>query len=453
MKAILHGKDRVMFISVSIYFFIMVYGNAFRFSQEEAALGFSSVLILFIIAPKINKIHGPLFRHPVFLTILYLFIWCLMSSLFSGEGVLKAYIRLMMLFGYLFAAIAVYQMQLTEERIKFLVHTLCISILVASALTIIDYLKIYDIPYVNEVDITTKIGGERVEQAGGFFPRRSAMAAFYSIIIPTLMYYAFKIRNVKEKALMFGASGISFIALLLTHNRSGILGTIFALMLYLYFDKSTKLGRKISIFIYLPIVFGIILYIIYMLSPETLDVYVMKLYRYMPGVSVDAREQVSQSVIESDESRIYFFVSVMKSLLSNPIGNGFSLVFTEKYNYKNPHNIITYIIWAAGLMAFIWLPIFMRQVYRNFSLKRLRGKIDINQTNVTYVAAFQVGLLSWAINNLAHSSLSTGLAWLYLGVVLNIMNKLKNSSSEIPVVAIEPQAESGPVRKKYVQLR
>ena len=58
-------------------------------------------------------------------------------------------------------------MRITEYRIRLLIYSLCISILIASILTIVDFLKIYNIPFVNEVDKSSYIGGERIAHAGG----------------------------------------------------------------------------------------------------------------------------------------------------------------------------------------------------------------------------------------------------------------------------------------------
>jgi len=452
MSDYIKKKDKLIFLSLVIYFFIIVYGNVFKFSQQEASIGFSTVLILIIIIPKILTVRQVVFKQPLFFLISVLLLWCSMSALFTQGEIVSAYIRLAMMIGYLFAAASVYQMQLTNERVKLLIYTLSISILVASLLTIIDFLKIYNIPYVNETSLATKIAGAEVEQAGGFFPRRSAMAAYYSIIIPTLIYYAMKIENIREKTFMFLSSGVSILALFLTHNRSGILSILLAVSIFLFFDKTIKASKKMGIVLYMPIVLGGLLYVAFVLFPEHLDVYILKLNRYLPGGIVESAGQVNNEFARSDESRIYFFISVMESLLTNPIGNGFSLVYTERYGFNSPHNIITYIIWSAGLMAFVWLPLFARQVYRCFSLKELQKKLDEKQDLIVFSVAFQVGLLSWFLNNMTHNSLNTGLAWLYLGVVLNVINTLKNASNNKPKSDEIIEIES-PTLKTYVGLK
>jgi len=439
MNALLEKKDRILFTILTLYFFIMVYGNLFKFSKIEASTGLSTVLILLIILLKFNVIFKEMLQKPVFKVIALVFFWCMVTSLFSAEGVLRAYTRLIMLSGYLFAAVAVYRMYLPEERVRFLIYTLGVSIFIASFLTIIDYLKIYNVPYVNEAGITTKIGGERVEQAGGFFPRRSAMAAYYSIIIATLMYYALKTKNIKVKMLLLVSSGISFIALFLTHNRSGILSVIMAMAIYLFMDKTVKMTKKIRIIILSVIVFSILIVIIYFYLPGHIDVYIMKLNRYLPGGGFGAAVAITDSVVQSDESRLYFFLSIMESLLTNPLGNGFSLVYTEKYGFKSPHNIISYLIWAMGIMAFILIPMLGYYIYRSLSLKKLLNKKNEDSEIVVCIVALQVGMLSWLINNMAHNSLSTGLAWLYLGIALNLLNRFKRENDPLNIGKIEKE--------------
>lgn len=426
MANIYEKKDRLSFLALMGYFFTVAYGSLFTFGSHETSMGLSTILILTIIVAKLKGIPTALLRQPLFITILFLLFWCIFSSLLSKQGILNAYTRLAVLFGYLFAAAAAYRMAISEKRIRLLLFSLCISILVASLLTIVDFLKIYNIPFVNEVDKSSLVGGERVAHAGGFFPRRTAMAAYYSLIIPTLLYYAIKTRSLQIKLMMFMSGGVSSIALFLTHSRSGILSTLIALLAFMVFDRSLNLKRKISVMVYTPIVLGIIIFIAYAYFPEHFEVYVVKLGIYLPGNNgVEANDRF----VQADSSRIYFFKTAMASLLSNPIGNGFSLLYTEDYGLKSPHNIITYVIWAAGVVAFIWLPLFVYQITKTFSLKSI-SSANANDGYILAVSSLQVGLLSWVLNNMAHNSLNTGLAWLFMGIVLNVKNKLlvdKNS--------------------------
>lgn len=140
----------------------------------------------------------------------------------------------------------------------------------------------------------------------------------------------------------------------------------------------------------------------------------------------------------------------MQSLLSNPIGNGFSKIYTEKYGISSPHNVLTYVIWAAGVAAFIWVPMFGMQIKKYFSLKDFRNKNKENDKYLILSTAFQVGLLSWLLNNMAHNSINTGLAWFCFGVVLNIRRKL---SSEDGIASDEIINDNKITNTRYPQLR
>lgn len=420
------SKDKYAFYAVALYFSVVVFGNFFRMGSEETGYGISTLLVFTLILLKIRDIPPGLSSNSLYRTIAFLFAWCFVSAAFSATSVLVAYFKLGMLVLYLFVSVAVFRMSLTETRIKVLFYGLGASILFASALTVIDFLNIYNFPYVNENDVTTKIGGERIEQAGGFFQRRSSMAAYYSIIIPALLYYAFKIKNIKEKTFMLVAGVVSYIALFLTHNRSGVLGIVISLLAYMLIDRSLRLHRKLTVLISMMAVFVLFIFVVYLYLPTHFEVYVMKLASYLPGVGEEGAA-TEERYIQSDYSRIYFFESVMESLIDNPIGNGFSKIYTEQYGVGSPHNIITLIIWAAGIVAFVWIPVFALQVKKHFGLKQLVDQGKITHPLVIPLTALQVGILSWLLNNMAHNSLATGLAWMYLGLILNIMWMMKHT--------------------------
>jgi hypothetical protein len=251
------------------------------------------------------------------------------------------------------------------------------------------------------------------------------MAAYFSLVITALLYYAFKINDIKERVFVLAAAGTGFFTLLLTHNRSGILGIILALFLYLVNDPSINLGKKVKTFIYASCAFVILVIVVSIYFPETVEVYIIKLATYLPDVGLTNDIKTAENYVEGDYSRIYFFKTVIASLGSNPIGNGFSKIYSEAYGVSSPHNVFSWLIWAAGLMAFIWIPVFALQVKKHFGLKSLRVRGGVCDTSLAYISALQVGLFAWILDNLAHASLNTGLGWMFLGLVLNLIHKCK----------------------------
>lgn len=434
MVEAVRGKDRVVITALALYFFVVIFGNLFRLGGGETGYGLSTLLLVLIVLFKVIRIPQALLGNALFVSILVLFMWAAFTTLFTSSSLLGTYMRLAMLFGYLFVAVSVYETEISEQKIKILIYSMGLGILIASLATIIDFLNIYNIPYVNENQLSTKLGDERIEQAGGFFPRRSAMAAYYALIVPLLLYFGIKSENMREKLLFIGTSGLGLVVLFLTHNRSGILGIILALLLYVLMDKSIKTSRRMAVMIYLPLVIGALAYVASIYFPQHMYVYIVKLANYLPMVAADQAAAGGEQYASSDYSRIYFLVSVLQSLQSNPIGNGFSKIYTELYGYSSPHNIITYIIWAAGVVAFLWFPYFIYQVRNNLSLKPIRNRYPGDDFMVVAITAFQVGLLSWVLNNMAHNSLATGLAWMFLGLVMNMRRKLLQTS---PVIAAE----------------
>lgn len=420
-------KDKKIFYLAVIYFFIVLFGTAFRIGGGENWYGLSTLVILAIIFLKLPALPGGFRENSLLLTILALFLWCLFTGYFSSTSVALAYSSLGTFFGYLFAATAIYKSSFTMGRMQVLFVTLAVSMLLSCMLTIVDFLNIYNVPFVNEFTKDTKIGGERLEQVGGFFTKRTSMAAYFSLVIPALIYLTLRSKNMAERLLFSAAATAGFLTLMLTHNRSGVLGIVLALFIFLVRDKSLRIGKKIKVFMYASISFALVLVAVSILFPSTMEVYVAKLAAYIPGMT---QPDKLSNYAQSDYSRIYFFNVVLESLGSNPIGNGFSKIYSEQYGVSSPHNVISQLIWAAGLLAFAWIPIFAIQVRKNFSTRVLLNAGNNCSSELVYIAALQVALLSWLLNNMAHTSLTTGLGWMFLGLMLGLIRDCKATPFE-----------------------
>jgi hypothetical protein len=126
----------------------------------------------------------------------------------------------------------------------------------------------------------------------------------------------------------------------------------------------------------------------------------------------------SDAIRDSDHLRVDLFLSAMQSMGSNPLGNGFSLVKLPGGIWMNAHNVVTAIIWAAGIFSLVWLPIFAATVFSYFGAGRASRRRVSRPISVEHDAVV-CGLFTWLANGMTHNSLQTGLAWLLFGVLIS----------------------------------
>ncbi len=144
-------------------------------------------------------------------------------------------------------------------------------------MTVIDLIGVIDIPFCNEIEYDTKIAGERTTQASGFFENRPAMAAVYSIGITGCSVLGLRHPSTRHKLLFAIAAGLSLLALFLTHNRSGVLGSILATAIFVVVSNRILLSERLKMILGGSVMGVILLGVAYLLFPEHLDVYFAKL--------------------------------------------------------------------------------------------------------------------------------------------------------------------------------
>ncbi len=324
------------------------------------------------------------------------------------------------LFCYLLMAGIAAHISFDSVALKKIYFGLVFGLLLSSLITIVDYLKIYDFPFVNDTEIVSKYGGAEAERAGGFFNRRSAMAANLSLFIPMVTIAALEIKKGLGKIIMLVAAGAAFICLFLTLNRSGILAIILVLMIFTAFNKEYGKIKKIKLGFISSLIALLIGMVLYFYFPEHIEVYKVKL-----GIS-DGGSMAGKGsrLAESDGARWFFFVEALKSTLSSPIGHGFAVMYTKRYNYLDPHNIISYIVWATGWCGIAWV------IYLFYSLRKILKSNLLKKQFNPYVNGIKYGLMSWLLNNMAHNNMHMGIIWILLGIFISV-------SRNKPIVADE----------------
>lgn len=406
---------KLQLLLLCMYGLLVQFGNLFRMSgTNDADAGLSTIVAILIIVFGGLRLINIIIMRPELYLVMLLALWT------ATVDYLSTYTEYHSLFSSLSIAIyaaltaAVVRVFSIPKTLPVLWIVVAFGVGLSGSISIIDYIGFYNFPYVNDVVIETDFDHERVTQASGFFPTRSAMAAIFSLSIGGLFVLALMSKGILLRTyfLLAGVSG--FVCLMLTHNRSGILGVLIAVTFYLFFSRRMSLVRRVKVLTLA--VMATVAFSFFMIEyfPSHVNVYYEKLiYMFDDSAKVD----------ESDYGRLLIFKSVIASLLENPLGNGFTNIPVEGIGLINPHNVITSIIWSAGVVGILWLIVYGFVIYR--LIKKVIVVSNAN-ANRNYIDITILGLGAWMLGNMAHNSLSTGLAWIFLGVLISVSISGKN---------------------------
>ena len=159
---------------------------------------------------------------------------------------------------YVALAAVVSRTFLSQSQVFILWICIAVRLVLSAALTIVDFAGIVDVPYNNNLWLTTKIGVERVEQASGFFARRSGMAAIFSIGIAGSLVFALAHASLAVRLFFLMAGSTGLLCVFLTHNRSGVLGPLAVVSVYALLSPRFRGLRRIGMLM-ASIVVGIVL--------------------------------------------------------------------------------------------------------------------------------------------------------------------------------------------------
>ncbi len=414
-------KDKITLFLIFLYVPLSILGNLAKFSEDESSLGFSSIILFLVVLFNFTKALRACLKYKLYFSIFLLVFWWSFTSLFSFTYS-QAYSQLMQFILYLFFSSIVYKFNWDISRVQKIFFLYILGSFITSSFTIIDFLKIIDIPRVNETVYGKETSIGTILQASGPFSRRSAMAAYFSISIPICFFMIIwgEIKYIIIKIFIFFTLFFSIISLMITGNRAAIFGSFISIVIILILKSRNKLilfKYLISLIIFIFIF--IILLTIYF--PDQMIV-----YKAILGLGdVDLYKVEEQS--ESDQIRLLLFLHVIQSFAENPLGHGFSNIYNFQDNDNaDPHNIITQILWASGILGFIWISFFFKFIY--LKLKNVfKFNILCNENLRIYLIILISGLLSWIICGMYHMILGMGIAWLFFGILLNISIKFKNS--------------------------
>jgi len=175
-------RSSTITVLLFLYAFLAPLGNLARFGQQESVYGVTTILLLLIALLALPAVPKGLQKERIFRSFLVLIVWLIAASVLAPEP-LAALVNGGTLVLYLIAAITAFCYLRDEFMILDLLFIYCLGGLVGALATIIDFIGIVDIPGVNEANISTDTELGSIMQLSGVFPRRSAMAAYYTLII------------------------------------------------------------------------------------------------------------------------------------------------------------------------------------------------------------------------------------------------------------------------------
>jgi len=392
-------------------------GNLARFGSTETELGVTTVLLTIMLGINAMPAVRTAVKSRSLLSLLVLAAWMAVTGLLA-DNAFEAYSQLAGFLVYIAFAAVAFRVGGSLGVVRAILVSLIFGGLLSSSLTLVDWFKVVDIPGVNELSASTNTELGYVLQASGPFVRRSAMAAYFAVLIPVGVLGAVHLTSSSKRTrVVFALTAASCaIALLLTHNRAGLLGGIASIVaVSIYTARSPmRLIRVILLGIATILVSA---WIVATYLPDQFNVY-RALFKVGGVASGDP------FLPESDRLRLVFINHVLSSLPANPIGHGYTMLSgVSGFDRIDPHNILAQIIWAAGVFGLLWICIFgaivIHEVRAVFANPR-----SLNSTSQVGVV-IAGGLIGWFLCGMAHNIIATGISWLLFGLLLRLSARLR----------------------------
>ncbi len=408
-----------------LYAFLAPLGNIVRFDTKEGSYGITTILLLFITLFTISVSLKVIRYNRVFQAFALLVVWLTIASL-SAYDPIQALINSATLFFYLMASMVAYSYFSDNRRVLWLLVAVCLGGFLSGILTIVDYLSIIDIPKINELYYSTHTTVGSIVQASGPFARRSAMGIYYTMIIAASVLMAVLGSYLSRLQRLFFASTaiVCTVALMLTHTRAAVFGAAISTALVVL----SQLRSPVRALKYIGVTALIYLFVITIISNWFPEVWLS--YQALFGIGTVASADPFLPI--SDRLRFLFAIHALNSIIYNPLGHGYSLMtdFTFADHFMggavDPHNIFSQIIWGAGFFGLIWLLCMGRWGLLN-AYKLLMFRQSGNRVYYTSLALLG-SLLAFLITNMAHTSISTGLAWLLFGSFMRLYKTIVSES-------------------------
>ena len=400
--------------TLAAYCFVAQFGSLFRYGLGEGALGASTFLAVLLILLGVSRIPGQLKAIPVLWAFTLLFAWFALSSALSHTGPLGAYRSLAMLVLYLCLAASISSVQFTEKQLRRVAYAIAIGLLLSSSLTIIDFQGWANVPRCNLKTVSTHVEGlstKYIIQAAGFFPRRTGMAAVFSLSVTMSVILTLSAKGWISKGIYAAAALSGSFAILLSHNRSGVVAVAFSVGTYFLFSNIITFSTRMKVGVVGSVLAVVFLFLANTYYPDHVDVYKRKFSFLVPG----ANKTYTKSQSSADSVRKENFKIAIKELGNNPFGQGLGRIPHPDRGLIDPHNVYTALLWAGGIFTLVWTLPFGITFF-----KTLFAKVPMAPEALPYFDALRFSILGFIFNNMAHNSLGTGLFWIFLATIISV---------------------------------
>ncbi len=402
---------RIAIALLYAYAFVIPFGTFLKFGNKHTSVGFGTVLLILFTFSRLASSIRILLNNKIFSIITLFLLYTLMVSactyIFDAEYKVElAFYNNIYLLIYVAFAAATTSIKWDKTQLLCLALFLSAGIFISNILTIIDLLNLYDIPKFNESLVWTWGGEHAVKQVHGPFESRTAMAVYMTLFVPFLFLIGISKMGTHGIWLIF-VSVLSFCILLLSHNRAGpiaIIITIFASIYFISQNKFTVLITSCFLVICLAIIISINM-------PNSVIAYT---YNFSG----------SDLIASSDQIRLNLFFGVIESVFTNPLGMGFTNIYSSQYGWTDPHGVISSILYAGSIVGILWLVIFSSFLIHFVVIECAKYHSD------GYWLALAVALLAWFLMSFMHNILYTGLFWLMFGIWISYSQPLPSKYND-----------------------
>lgn len=389
--------QHITILLIVLYAFTISFGIVFR--REGAIHPYIDLTFLtyvIMIFSVFSAFSSKYFNSNCIISLLIVFsFYLLINTIIFSNDLSKNIVVWFSFISSILLSFFISNINFKKSFLHLIFYTLSLGALISSLLTLIDSFNILNIPYFNESSF--RLTGFDVRGGSGPFVSRTTMGAFYSIVMPISLFSFLYFK----KPLYLISTGVSFLAMISTFNR----GAPFALLIvYLIFAiRKRVFNLKIVVTMLFAVLFvGFVIYNSF--SQEQRDA-----FRFLLLSSINIEEK-SETLAESDGVRNYVLKQIVtKEIVENPFGQGFNDFYLDgRLEPISVHSNLNYILYSSGVFGIIWLIFFLIQVY----------KVSLKIKSEEHII-IKYSLFSWVLYSLTHMVLSTFLAWLLLGLLIN----------------------------------
>lgn len=406
------SKKGLVYLALLGYAFSVCFGSYLRI-EAVIPVGVSTALLIPVFLLMFSRVFYKFPLEQIFLLLFALVTYTFFAALFSPTGVFLAFKNSSILGAYVLVAVCVYSANFSSKYIVGFILSFTLGLLVTSSLSLLDYYNFVSLSGVNDQILITKVSGFEVEQGSGFFANRSAMAAYLSLLVPICFWMGVTSHSNRHRILYFSSVIFALIMLASSHNRSGLLAIVLSISIGAFFFGGVTSGTGLRRLVLVGILLTAIFSVLALFYPDHFSVLLAKYLFIVPDSS--------GNLDETDNLRFLLLKGSLMELLSNPFGHGLSKVYIpEKMPFPlDAHNVLTHIVWSAGIIGIIWLIVLAPLLARKLKIPRSSVGDDLR-----VLQAINIGLLSWLINNMFHNSLAIAMLWILFGMTLSLRRNL-----------------------------